>query len=299
MERYQGVAQLCQQYLNPTRFQIHEPDESLCDFETLSLVHSTEYIHKCFNLNMSPKEIRTIGFPWNQEFLLRTKKIVAGSIEALTFALENGVACNLAGGFHHAFRDRGEGFCVFNDIVLIGALALTSHPQRIKKVLVVDLDVHQGNGTASILKDQKTPEFVRKGMFSYSIHAKDNYPFEKEQSDYDIELEDGTQDEEFLQVLGSTLLPVFHFVDPDLLIFQSGVDGLASDRWGRLKLSRQGLRKRNQFVFDLCKQHKTPVISLMGGGYSNPISESIQCHADVVTDSLICLNESKVMLKTA
>jgi acetoin utilization deacetylase AcuC-like enzyme len=233
--------------------------------------HEAIYWEKLKNLTLSASEIRKTGFPLSKSLIDREITILQGSIEGAKYALQYGVAMNIAGGTHHAFTDRGEGFCLLNDIAVSANYLL--HYQKIKKILVIDLDVHQGNGTAQILKDEEK-------IFTFSIHCEQNYPLQKEKSDLDIGLPSGTSDEAYLKILRETLSKLIDEVQPEFAFFQSGVDILDTDKLGKLKVSREGCKERDRFVFEVCKQNRIPVAVSMGGGYSHKISDIVEAHAN-------------------
>jgi len=202
----------------------------------------------------------------------RTLLLMGGSLGATREVLAGApCAANLAGGTHHAFRDRGAGYCVFNDLAVSASHALKEGASRI---LIVDLDVHQGDGTASIFAQE--PD-----VFTFSMHCGRNFPFRKQTSDLDVAVEEGCEDEEYLHTLSKTLPRLFNGVSPDLVLFQAGVDPLAHDKLGRLNLSREGLQQRNSLVFEELYKRDIPVVVFMGGGYSVPLEKSVEAHADV------------------
>ena len=216
-------------------------------------------------------EQRKIGFPISPTLVQRGKHIANGTYLCAKHALESGVSLNVAGGTHHAYADRGEGFCVFNDFAIASNLLLKR--QERKQILIVDLDVHQGNGNANIFQG-------REDVFTFSMHGAKNYPLKKEQSDLDIELPDGIQDHEYLQLLRFNLPKVLEMVQPDLVFYLAGVDVLESDKLGRLKVSLQGCYERDSFVLQLCQKHQIPVAVAMGGGYSPDVRDIIEAHAN-------------------
>jgi acetoin utilization deacetylase AcuC-like enzyme len=234
-------------------------------------VHKDEYWQKLKNLTLSRKEERRTGFPLSAALVERERIINQGTIDAANFALEYGVAMNIAGGTHHAFTDRGEGFCLLNDIGIAAHYLLRNN--KAKKVLVVDLDVHQGNGTAEIF--QNNPD-----VFTFSMHGKRNYPMHKETSDLDIELEDKTDDKSYLKILKETLPKLIDEQQPDFIFFQSGVDVLATDKLGRLGMTIAGCKERDKIVFEHCFKNQIPVVASMGGGYSEKIAHIIEAHAN-------------------
>ena len=235
------------------------------------LTHDQSYWHSLKNLLLSPAEERRSGFPHSKELILRERIIMNGTLQSAMFAIQYGVSFNVAGGTHHAFVDRGEGFCLLN-VIAISANYLIKNKLS-KKILIVDLDVHQGNGTASIFKN----EFR---VFTFSMHGEKNYPLQKEQSDLDIELPDFTDDEYYLKTLKNTLPRLIDQVQPDFVFYQSGVDVLQTDKLGRLALSIAGCKARDKFVLEECKRHKLPLSISMGGGYSPKISDIVEAHVN-------------------
>ena len=258
---HEGIAE-------PTDF--HTP--SKVSLETLCLAHTPDYVHKFVRLQLSHKEALPIGFVQNQQLVDRELTLVQGTIEAALWALHTAeVGFNIAGGTHHAFSDRGEGFCMLNDQA-VAAAYLLAHTS-VKKVLIIDLDVHQGNGTAEIFRHDPR-------VFTFSMHAEGNYPFVKEQSDRDIALPTGTTDAVYLSVLTSVLPEIITTNQPDFVFYQSGVDVLSSDKLGKLSLSVQGCADRDRFVFSLCRQYHLPVQCSMGGGYSPQLSAILRAHTN-------------------
>lgn len=233
--------------------------------------HEAEYWQKLKTLKLSRKEERKTGFPLSKELVDREITICHGTIENCDFALKHGVSMNIAGGTHHAYTNHGEGFCLLNDIA-IGAHYLLDN-KLASKILVVDLDVHQGNGTAQIMQHEKR-------VFTFSMHGEKNYPLYKEKSDLDIELPDGTDDTHYLKTLQNTLPKLIDTQEPDFIFFQSGVDVLESDKLGRLSLSKEGCKARDKYVFETAKQYIIPVAVNMGGGYSEKIKDIIEAHAN-------------------
>lgn len=233
--------------------------------------HDATYWHRLHNLQLTPSEIRRTGFPLSQELVRREVIIMNGTVQAALFALEFGIAMNIAGGTHHAFTNRGEGFCLLNDMAIAANYLLQQ--QRVKQVLIVDLDVHQGNGTAQIFRDDPR-------VFTFSMHGSHNYPLHKEQSDLDVPLPDGLEDAEYLQRLYFHLPRLLAQVQPDFVFYQSGVDILATDKLGRLKISRQGCKERDRYVLETCQQNQIPVAVSMGGGYSERVAAIVEAHAN-------------------
>ncbi len=237
--------------------QFFEP-ELLSEADILA-VHSAEYWEKLRLNQLSRSEERRTGFPLSDQLVKRERIIARGTLECSLLAMQYGIAFNVAGGTHHAFTDRGEGFCLLNDIAVAASYMLRH--EKISKALVIDLDVHQGNGTAQIFRHEPR-------VFTFSMHGHKNYPHHKEQSDLDVALSDGTGDKEYLYLLRKNLTPLFENVKPDLVYFQSGVDVLATDKLGRLSLSRNGCMERDKMVFQACLKYDVPVVTVMGGGYS-------------------------------
>jgi acetoin utilization deacetylase AcuC-like enzyme len=233
--------------------------------------HHQEYLDKLVKLQLSKSEIRKTGFPLSQALIEREIHIMHGSVQAALYAKEYGIAMNIAGGTHHAFTNRGEGFCLLNDIAISANYLLDN--ALAKQILVIDLDVHQGNGTAEIFKDDSR-------VFTFSMHGAANYPLHKEKSDLDIGLPDKINDSAYLEILDTQLEPLLEKVQPDFIIFQSGVDVLASDKLGRLGLSILGCKTRDKKVLDSAKRHGIPIMCCMGGGYSEKISQIIEAHAN-------------------
>lgn len=233
-------------------------------------VHAKSYWEKLKNQTLSKAEIRRTGFPLSQQLVEREIIIAEGTRQCAKFALENGVAMNIAGGTHHAFTDRGEGFCLLNDIAIASQYLLNEN--LASQILVIDLDVHQGNGTAEIFDQNPS-------VFTFSMHGAKNYPLHKEKSDLDIALPDNTEDEAYLEILQKKLNKLLETVKPDFIFFQSGVDVLKTDKLGRLALSIQGCRQRDAIVLEGCQTNNIPVVAVMGGGYSPKISDIIEAHA--------------------
>lgn len=244
--------------------------EALSD-EQILRAHTIEYLDKLKNQTLSAKEIRAIGFPMTPLLIDRGRYIAHGTLSCAQYAMQYGVSMNVAGGTHHSFADHGEGFCIYNDIALAATNLL--HTGEISKALVVDLDVHQGNGTASILQDEDR-------IFTWSVHGAKNYPHRKEQSDLDTALPDRTEDEAYLKVISSILPQLIQEVEPDLIFYLSGVDVLESDKLGRLSVSIAGCKERDRFVLSEAKRNDVPVCISMGGGYSPRIADIVEAHAN-------------------
>lgn len=239
--------------------------------EVLLWTHTSEYWDKLQNQRLTAKEERAIGFPMRPELVHRGRFIAQGTIDCARYAREYGVALNIAGGTHHAYADHGEGFCVFNDFAIASNFLLRN--KEAERILIVDLDVHQGNGTARIFQDEPR-------VFTFSMHGERNYPLRKEQSDLDIGLPDKTEGDVYLKTLEATLPRLIKEHQPDLIFYLSGVDVLESDRLGRLSLSVQACKERDRFVFSTCKAAGIPVAVSMGGGYSRKIANIIEGHAN-------------------
>lgn len=231
--------------------------------ENILLAHDLEYWNKLKNLELKPKEERRTGFPQSNRLIERERLIMQGTYLVSEYALTNGLGFNIAGGTHHAFSDKGEGFCLLNDMAL-SALMLIKY-NNISKVLILDLDVHQGNGSAEILKNNKD-------IFTFSIHGKENYPIIKEESDLDIEFDHKTKDEEYLDKLEFNLKHIINKFEPEFILYQAGVDILESDKFGRLNISVDGCKERDNIVFEICSKNSLPVATTMGGGYSEDIN---------------------------
>ncbi len=244
---------------------------STCSAEDILLTHEADYYQRLIDQQLSPSEQRVIGFPQSLELIQRELMITQGTIDCALFALENGCAMNVAGGTHHAFADRGEGFCLLNDMAVAANCLLQR--KLVHKVLIIDLDVHQGNGTAKIMEN--VPE-----VFTFSVHGKNNYPFRKEQSDLDIGLEDGTSGKEYLAMLNSVLPELMDQVEPDFVFYLAGVDVLATDKLGKFKLSLEECKQRDKVVLDLLHKNRIPVAIALGGGYSPDIKDIVEAHSN-------------------
>ena len=233
--------------------------------------HEQEYFDKLIHQQLSPSEQRKIGFPQSPELMERELVITQGTIDCALWALENGCALNIAGGTHHAFAERGEGFCLLNDIAVASHYLL--HHSLAHKILVVDLDVHQGNGTAKLMEQEDR-------VFTFSMHGKNNYPFHKETSDLDIPLPDGISGQEYLHILDQTLVPLLDTVQPDFIFYLSGVDILSTDKFGKFKVSMEECKKRDERVFQAARDNNIPIAVSMGGGYSPDINDILQSHCN-------------------
>ena len=241
--------------------------------DELARAHDPEYIRQVADGSLPERMQKAIGFPWSAGMVERSRRSAGATIAACRAALAEGVAANLAGGTHHAFRDRGEGFCVFNDAA-VAARAMQAEG-RAERILIVDCDVHQGNGTASILHGDDS-------VFTFSIHGARNFPFTKETSDLDIELPDGCGDTAYLLHLDDGLATAFDLARPQLVIYLAGADPYADDRLGRLALSMDGLAERDRRVFARCQQTGVPVAIAMAGGYARQIDDTVAIHANTI-----------------
>lgn len=237
----------------------------------IQLTHSKDYIGKLNHQCLSSKEIRNIGFPMSDVLVQRGKHIANGTYLAAIHAMQSGIGMNIAGGTHHSFSDHGEGFCLFNDIAIAANILLSKN--KVKKILIVDLDVHQGNGTANIFSNISD-------VFTFSMHGEKNYPTRKESSDFDIDMPDKCEDLYYLRCLKEVLPKLLDNVQPDFIFYLAGVDILESDKLGRLSISKQGCKERDRYVLQLAKDNKIPIAVTMGGGYSPKIADIIDAHAN-------------------
>ena len=240
----------------------------------LALAHHPAYIRAVQSGELTPQQQRQIGFPWSEQMVERSRRSAGATIAACRAALQEQVAVNLAGGTHHAYADHGEGFCVFNDAAI--AARLMQAERRVQRVAIVDLDVHQGNGTASILARDES-------VFTLSLHGELNYPFEKEQSDLDVALADGAGDQDYLAALARALDEMFGRFSPQLIIYLAGADPHEGDRLGRLKLSMDGLAARDRLVLDAAASRGLPVAIAMAGGYGRNIGDTVAVHLQTVS----------------
>jgi acetoin utilization deacetylase AcuC-like enzyme len=238
--------------------------------------HSTEYWYRLKTGTLSKQEERRIGFPYDAQLVQRELAICGGTVQNALFALEFGCSMNIAGGTHHAYTNRGEGFCMLNDIAIAAHHLLDNG--LAKQILVVDLDVHQGNGTAQIFVDEPR-------VFTFSMHGASNYPLHKEISDLDIPLQDGIEDVAYLRLLYSNLPRLIDEIKPDFVFYQSGVDVLKTDKLGRLGLSHNGCKLRDRYVLEICKRTNKPVAVSMGGGYSEKLTDILEAHANTFREA--------------
>jgi acetoin utilization deacetylase AcuC-like enzyme len=235
--------------------------------------HSYEYLQRVIGGNLTEKEIRRIGFPWSPELVERSRRSVGGSLSACHAAVQEGVAVNLAGGTHHAHRAWGSGFCVFNDAA-VAALDLLAQ-QKTESVLIIDCDVHQGDGTATIFAAEPR-------VYTFSIHGATNFPFRKATSDLDIALPNGIEDEAYLQALRPGVAQALRKSDPTFVIYLAGADPYHDDSFGHLSLTKQGLSQRDAIVFDACRQSGLPLAVVMSGGYAPEIDDIVDIHLETV-----------------
>ena len=247
-----------------------EPQPATVD--DLLLVHTEDYVTRLRAGALTPREVRRLGLPWSKALVRRSLLATAGTINAARWALRDGVGSNLAGGTHHAFPDHGEGFCVFNDVAV--TVRVLRRDGLAKRAAIVDLDVHQGNGTASIFEGD--PE-----VFTFSMHGAKNYPLFKQRSTLDVELADGTGDEEYLRRLAEHLPQVFAH-EPDLVFYLGGADPFEGDKLGRLALSIEGLRARDEFVLRACRAGGVPVATVMSGGYAADTNDTVEIHCNTI-----------------
>ncbi len=249
--------------------QIYDPD--LVHEDLVLKIHTREYWNKLSTLNLAPAEIRKIGLPVTELSFKRARNSVAGTVTAAENALEFGLGINLAGGTHHAYADYGEGFCVLNDLAIASRYLLDEFD--IDRILIVDLDVHQGNGTAKIFEDEPR-------VFTFSMHGEHNYPLRKEKSDLDIHLKSNVQDDEYIELLSFHLEKIMSSHSPQFVFFQAGVDVLYSDRLGKLGLTRTGVKRRDELVIQTCNALGIPMVITMGGGYATKLVDLVEAHCN-------------------
>ena len=250
---------------------LHDPPRATV--EDVRRVHTAEYVEHILHGTLPPLEQRRIGLPWSPAFVERAFRVVQGTIEASEAALDHGVAMNLAGGTHHAFPDRGEGFCTFNDVAI--AIRRLQALGRVTRVAVIDLDVHQGNGTHGCFAGDPN-------VFTFSMHGAKNFPFHKVPGTRDVELEDGTTDATYLGLLRDHLPDVLRLARPDLVVYLAGADPHEGDRLGRLKLTFDGLLERDRYVIATCREVGIPVCTTMSGGYGHDVHTTVAVHVNTV-----------------
>lgn len=269
MEKYELLPQQLLYEGTCTKENFFEPE--FVNDKYILAVHNANYFERLKNLQLDKKEIRKSGFPLSQVLVDREQIIADGTVKGVHYAMENGIAMNIAGGTHHAYSNRAEAFCLLNDQAIAARYLINKN--LAKKILIVDLDVHQGNGTAEIFQNDDS-------VFTFSMHGKSNYPFKKETSDLDIALEDHTGDKKYLETLKETLPKLIEAQQPDFIFYLSGVDILASDKLGRLGCTVEGCKERDRFVLQTCHDLGIPVQCSMGGGYSKDIKVIIEAHAN-------------------
>ncbi|MDR9419012.1 histone deacetylase [Gracilimonas sp.] len=270
MKKFSGLHDYLLQNRTITGAEIVEP--SMVDFANLITAHTDRYAKAVWTGELDRKEIRRMGLPWSKSLAIRSRLAVQGTINAGLMALQDGLAGNLAGGTHHSMPDHGEGFCVYNDVAV--AIKVLKQSMWVNKVLVIDCDVHQGNGTAFIFVDN--PD-----VFTFSIHGENNYPFKKPPSDLDIGLADKTGDAAYNRTLISAIDEIFNRFSPDLVFYLGGIDPLEKDHFGRLSLSLNGLRERDQIVIETVTQRNLPLVLLLSGGYAPTLEETVVAHAQM------------------
>ena len=238
----------------------------------VQLVHTADYVTRLRAGTLTAREVRRLGLPWSKSLVRRSFLATNGTIQAAKYALQHGVASNLAGGTHHAFPDRGEGFCVLNDVAV--AIRVLQKENLAKRFLIVDLDVHQGNGTAFIFKDDDS-------VFTFSMHGAKNYPLFKEPSTLDVELPDKIGDQEYLQILSQNLPGIFAF-EPDIVFYLGGADPFENDKLGRMGLTMLGLKRRDEIVLEYANAHRIPTVTTLSGGYARDISDTVEIHCNTI-----------------
>lgn len=269
MIKYQLIReQLCYEGILEKN-QLFEPD--MISDEIVLLTHTEEYWHRIKNLQLTDREIRKIGFPQSKQHVLRTLNSVSGTLYSALNALRDGIGMNIAGGTHHAYADHGEGFCFLNDVAIASNYLLQQN--LAKKILIVDLDVHQGNGSAVIFKDNP-------GVFTFSVHCKDNYPLKKEISDLDISMPAFIGDDEFLKVVKEQFISILDTVNPDFIFYIAGVDILFTDKLGKFQVTQAGCKKRDEIILKSSFTKKIPLTVVMGGGYSEKYTDIISAHVN-------------------
>jgi acetoin utilization deacetylase AcuC-like enzyme len=247
------------------------------DVATLELVHTPEYLNKLGHAGLSAKEIRRLGLPWSDALWRRSRFAAAGTLLAAHSALQDGLAANLAGGTHHAFADHAEGFCVLNDVAI--AVAKLRAEGAIRKAAIIDLDVHQGNGTAAIFEGEED-------VFTFSMHGERNYPSVKMRSNLDVPLRDGAGDDEYLGKLAQHLPDVIEHSQADIAFYLAGVDVAAGDRYGRLALTEEGIRKRDRMVIEAVRRRGVPLAIVLAGGYAPSRARTAELHAHVFREAV-------------
>lgn len=271
MDKYQLVPERLLQDATLSQEELIEPVAATID--DVLRVHTPEYVHAFINGTLERKAQLRLGLPWSPELARRAFAVIGGTYGAACAALHDGVAANLAGGTHHSFADHGEGYCIFNDHVIV--LRRLRHERLAPRFLIVDLDVHQGNGTAVLCQDDPN-------VFTFSMHSETNYPARKERSSWDIGLPDGTTDEQYLSILASALPQLLQQFSPDLILYQAGVDVLAGDRFGKLALTMSGIGERDRLVCEFAHRAGIPLVVTLGGGYARDINQIVEAHCQTI-----------------
>ena len=277
MSKYQMLRDEVSQYLDVV---LEEAPLALLD--ELLLVHDFEYVNKVIQGQLSAAEQKEIGFPWSEAMVIRSRRSAGATIAASQAAWSRSVAVNLAGGTHHSYANKGSGFCVFNDAAIAARKMqkrFFNYYQRNIRIAIIDLDVHQGNGTASIFKGDSS-------VFTFSMHGEKNFPFRKEESHLDIGLSDACMDDEYLDHLDRALHQIADTFNPEFVIYLAGADPYIGDRLGRLNLSMEGLGMRDHMVLQWCYTRKTPVAIAMAGGYGNCIEDTVAIHAQTIRKAI-------------
>jgi acetoin utilization deacetylase AcuC-like enzyme len=257
----------------PVELRVPEPATD----EDILRAHDPDYVLRFKNGELSPKEVRRVGLPWSAEIVKRTRYSVGGTLAACRAALEDGVAVNLGGGTHHAFPDHGQGYCWLNDIAI--ASRAVQAAGLVRQVLIIDCDVHQGNGTAATLKDDAS-------IFTFSIHGKNNFPYRKEKSDLDVELPDGAQDADYLAALDEGIMRSIKNFSAELVIYLAGADPYREDRFGRLALTKEGLCQRDRLVLQRCREAELPITVTMAGGYARNLKDIVDINFQTILSAL-------------
>tara|TARA_B110000444_G_scaffold58688_1_gene54687 strand:+ start:5355 stop:6278 length:924 start_codon:yes stop_codon:yes gene_type:complete len=282
-ERYKLIYELLQE--SDSKELINFISSPICKKEDLLLAHDKIFVEKFLTNTLSTQEKRKIGLqPWNNHIIERTMRIMGGSVSAVDSAIKGSISANMAGGTHHAFHHYGAGYCVFNDLAVSAYVAKRDF--NIQKILIIDLDVHQGDGTASILKEDKN-------TFTFSMHSEKNYPLKKEKSDLDISLLKDTNDSTYLEILEKNLKKLEN-VKSEMIFFQAGVDTLKSDSLGYLSLSHSGLKIRNKMILRFAEKRENPIVVFMGGGYSKPIDDTVLAFRDLFIQCALYAQKNKV-----
>lgn len=272
---------LLREHLSGSRFRerLHFCSPEPATDDQLLLVHTPEYLEKLRTGTLTTIEERRIGFPWSLEMIERSRRSTGATIGAARSAIRDGFAVHLAGGTHHAFADHGQGFCVFNDVAV--AIHVLRNEGIIQRAVVIDLDVHQGNGTASIFETDPS-------VFTFSMHGENNFPFEKRSGDLEISLPDGTRDNDYLNALRDALAMHLPLASADIAFYLAGADPYKHDRYGKLKLTMDGLIDRDRLVFDACRLHDVPVATVMAGGYAKAVEDVVAINSATIRTLLEC-----------